>query len=60
MHLNFANYTQIQDVLFELKKFRIQRYVIGHCTGFEAISMMKSMLENDTEIVNNYVGYTFS
>lgn len=60
MHLNFANYTQIQDVLFELKKFRIQRYVIGHCTGFEAISMMKYMLENDTEIVNNYVGYTFS
>lgn len=60
MHLNFADETQIHDVLLELKKFNISRYVVGHCTGFDAIYMMKTMMGSETEIVNNYVGYSFT
>lgn len=60
MHLNFANEKQIQNVLLELKKFNISRYVVGHCTGFEAITMMKAIMGTETEIVNNYVGYCFN
>lgn len=60
MHLNFADREQIEQVLLELKRFEIQRYVVGHCTGLEAITMMKQIFGKETEIINNYVGYVFS
>lgn len=60
LHLNFAPDEEIKNMLYELKKFSIKRYVVGHCTGWRTISMMREILGEEVEIVYNYVGYEFN
>lgn len=59
MHLTFSSKKDILDTINEIKKFEIKRFIVGHCTGLEAIILMKEQLPKSTEIINNYVGYQF-
>lgn len=60
MHLTFASEQETASTINELKRFNIKRFIIGHCTGLDAIVLMKQSLPRDVEIINNYVGYEFN
>lgn len=60
MHLTFASKEDILITIRNLKRFNIKRFIVGHCTGLEAINLMREQLPKDVEIINNYVGYKFS
>ncbi|MVX65020.1 MBL fold metallo-hydrolase [Clostridium chromiireducens] len=60
MHLTFASKEDVLATINELKRFSIKRFIVGHCTGLDAITLMKEQLSKDVEIINNYVGYEFN
>jgi len=60
MHLTFASEQETLATINELKRFNIKRFIIGHCTGLDAIVLMKQSFPTDVEIINNYVGYEFN
>jgi len=60
MHLTFASEQETLATINELKRFNIKRFIIGHCTGLDAIVLMKQSFPKDVEIINNYVGYEFN
>ncbi len=59
LHLMFSSEQETIAIIDKLKKFNIKRFIIGHCTGLNAVFLMKQMLPKDVEIINNYVGYQF-
>lgn len=60
LHLNFAPKEEIEKVLYLLKELDVKRFVVGHCTGWRAISMMEEILGSSVEIIYNYTGYEFN
>lgn len=60
LHLTFASESETLATINELKRFNIKRFIIGHCTGWDAINLMRQCLPKDVEIINNYVGYEFN
>lgn len=59
MHLSFSSKEQIKSTINELKKMNIHRFIIGHCTGWEAINAIHNELGNNSDIINNFVGFKF-
>lgn len=57
LHLNSASKEEVLKVIDKLKEFNINRLIVGHCTGPEAIALIKQYMPENTEVVNNYVGY---
>lgn len=60
LHLTFASESETLATINELKRFNIKRFIIGHCTGCDAINLMRQCLPKDVEIISNYVGYEFN
>ncbi len=60
MHLMFSSEQETIATIDRLKNFNIKRFIIGHCTGLNAVILMKQLFPKDVEIINNYVGYQFN
>ena len=57
MHLAFTSKEESLSIIKELKKLNVNKYIIGHCTGLDSMCFMKNLLSENTEIINNYVGF---
>jgi 7,8-dihydropterin-6-yl-methyl-4-(beta-D-ribofuranosyl)aminobenzene 5'-phosphate synthase len=55
LHLAFAKRNQITSTVDNLEKYGIKRFIVGHCSGEEAIMYLKTKFKNQ-EIITNYVG----
>ncbi len=58
LHLRFLDKKNTEKIIRELKIFNISQFIIGHCTGNDAIYQLKDAVDNTALIVNNYVGFT--
>jgi 7,8-dihydropterin-6-yl-methyl-4-(beta-D-ribofuranosyl)aminobenzene 5'-phosphate synthase len=55
LHLAFADSELIFSTIDNLKKYRIKRFVVGHCSGENAITTLKNTFKG-IDITTNYVG----
>jgi 7,8-dihydropterin-6-yl-methyl-4-(beta-D-ribofuranosyl)aminobenzene 5'-phosphate synthase len=55
LHLAFAKSDLIISTIDNLEKYEIKRFIVGHCSGEEAITLLKTKFKNK-EIIINYVG----
>lgn len=60
LHLSFATEEEIYSVTTILKKLNLKKLIIGHCTGWKAISIIEKELCPETELIYNYVGYSIN
>ena len=58
-HLINSSKEEILKVADKLLELKVERLIIGHCTGVDTISLLKERCKDKIEVIHNYVGLDF-
>lgn len=58
-HLINASKEEILKTADKLLELKVERLIIGHCTGVDTIALLKERCKDKVQVIHNYVGLEF-